>query len=60
MLGSHILYLKGLRIIMFQLSGFYYRKYREENPKPPAALEDTPLGKQVLSRVINTKPGPKP
>ena len=24
MLGSLILYLKGMRIIMFQLSGFYY------------------------------------
>ena len=28
MLGSLILYLKGTRIVMFQLSGFYY------NPKP--------------------------
>ena len=25
MLGSLILYLKGMRIVMFQLSGFYYR-----------------------------------
>ena len=25
MLGSPILYLKGTRILMFQLSGFYYR-----------------------------------
>ena len=25
MLGSPILYLKGIRILMFQLSGFYYR-----------------------------------
>ena len=24
MLGSLILYLKGMRIVMFQLSGFYY------------------------------------
>ena len=24
MLGSHILYLKGIRRMMFQLSGFYY------------------------------------
>ena len=24
MLGSPILYLKGMRILMFQLSGFYY------------------------------------
>ena len=28
MLGSPILYLKGMGIMMFQLSGFYY------NPKP--------------------------
>ena len=32
MLGSPILYLKGMRILMFKLSGFYYRglhdKYR--------------------------------
>ena len=26
MLGSPILCLKGMRIMMFQLSGFYYRK----------------------------------
>ena len=25
MLGSLILYFKGMRILMFQLSGFYYR-----------------------------------
>ena len=25
MLGSLILYLKGMRIILFQLSGFYFR-----------------------------------
>ena len=25
MLGSLILYLKGMRIVMFQLSSFYYR-----------------------------------
>ena len=24
-LGSPILYLKGMRMVMFQLSGFYYR-----------------------------------
>ena len=27
MLGSLILYLKGMRAIMFQLSGFYYRAF---------------------------------
>ena len=28
MLGSPILYLKGMRILMLQLSGFYYRVVR--------------------------------
>ena len=28
MLGSLILYLERMRIMMFQLSGFYYRVYR--------------------------------
>ena len=27
MLGSLILYIKGVRIPMFQLSGFYYRRF---------------------------------
>ena len=27
MLGSLILYLKGMRIMMLQLSGFYYKGY---------------------------------
>ena len=27
MLGSPILYLRGTRIVMFQLSGFYYKTY---------------------------------
>ena len=30
MLGSPILYLKGTRIMMFQLSGFYYIAYSLE------------------------------
>ena len=29
-LGSLILYLKGTRIVMFQLSGFYYMKNEQE------------------------------
>ena len=28
MLGSLILYLRGMRIMMFQLSGFYYIGFR--------------------------------
>ena len=27
MLGSHIIYLKGMRRMMFQLSGFYYTHF---------------------------------
>ena len=40
MLGSLILYLKGMRIMMFQLSGFYY------NPNPKQ-LQVTPNAKQA-------------
>ena len=35
MLGSLILYLKGMRIMMFQLSGFYYKAPTTQTPKPP-------------------------
>ena len=37
-LGSFILYLKGMWIMMFQLSGFYYKRKlapQPLNPKPP-------------------------
>ena len=30
MLGSPILYLKGMRVLMFQLSGFYYKFLQRE------------------------------
>ena len=33
MLGSLILYLKGTRIVMFQLSGFYYTLVGSQSPK---------------------------
>ena len=33
MLGSPILYLKAMRILMFQLSGFYCRVHIREFPK---------------------------
>ena len=33
MLGSLILYLKGMRRMMFQLSGFYYRGHSKHRPK---------------------------
>ena len=34
-LGSLILYLKGMRIMMFQLSGFYYKGTLIETLKDP-------------------------
>ena len=34
MLGSLILYLKGMRRMMFQLSGFYYRGCRSQSNLP--------------------------
>ena len=40
MLGSPILYLKGMRVLMFQLSGFYYK------PKD-VELKASGLGLQV-------------
>ena len=33
MLGSLILYLKGMRTIFFQLSGFYYKMYKTRPPR---------------------------
>ena len=38
MLGSLILYLKGLSIMKFQLSGFYYRYRCGCAPKPTFQL----------------------
>ena len=38
MLGSLILYLKGMRIMMFQLSGFYYMFHSITAPKSPRFL----------------------
>ena len=32
LLGSLILYLKGMRIVMFQLSGFYYSLPKSHDP----------------------------
>ena len=44
-LGSRILYLKGMRLMMFQLSGFYYRKLLKRPEKaPPAGLADSHYG----------------
>ena len=34
MLGSPLLYIKGMRILMFQLSGFYYIAHKYAKPAP--------------------------
>ena len=41
-LGSLILYLKGVRTTMFQLSGFYCKSYQD-----PMALSWSPYGPRV-------------
>ena len=72
MLGSLILYLKGMRIVMFQLSGFYYRRtlsitealrpfYSSLSPKrQPQTLDRLPrMGgepKGVQQKALNLKP----
>ena len=55
MLGSPILYLKGMRIMMFQFSGFYCNtnRPRSRNPKPTPTLHYTPCG--PFSRRPNQK-----
>ena len=40
MLGSLILYLKGMRIMMFQLSGFYCRAQGLEGLQGESCCED--------------------
>ena len=46
MLGSPILYLKSMRIVMFQLSGLYYIP---PNPQSPSASESSKASSSVLS-----------
>ena len=43
MLGSPILYLKGMRAIMFQLSGFYYiySRYLVDIRRPRGVLDES-------------------
>ena len=43
MLGSPILYLKGMRAIMFQLSGFYYRSLQGTLEAPISKNEESLL-----------------
>ena len=38
MLGSRILYLKGMRILMFQLSGFYYSRFKTVGSVNPSSV----------------------
>ena len=45
MLGSLILYLKGMRRMMFQLSGFYSRCSGLLDCQLPSALETSEVGK---------------
>ena len=53
MLGSLILYLKGMRIMMFQLSGFYYKSVFSQRLRD-AVFE----GKLLLFPVLlHPKPG---
>ena len=42
MLGSLVLYLRGMRILMFQLSGFYY------SVLPTLTSEPVLLGRRIL------------
>ena len=51
MLGSLIVYLKGMRIMMFQLSGYYYNRFGLHSEGPglvgdlrSPAVEDVVLG----------------
>ena len=48
MLGSLIIYLKGMRIMMLQLSGFYYRTL----PKPYKHPIKSPQNSYPLTWVV--------
>ena len=41
-LGFPMLYLKGMRILMFQLSGFYCKLLLSTSPQPLLSLAQTP------------------
>ena len=66
MLGSLILYLKGMRILMFQLSGFYcrglgaegFRVYGELYPPRPCSLQ-TSSALLTSARLKDVVQGPK-
>ena len=48
-LGSLILYLKGMRRMMFQLSGFYYKPHRAEDQ---CRADGTGVGRQIRKPVF--------
>ena len=54
MLGSLLLYLKGMRIVMFQLSGFYCR---QEQPRSslPEGHEDSWLPASLMWVVVKIR-----
>ena len=55
MLGSLILYLKGMRLMMFQLSGFYYKG--PEFDLFPGELGQHELGLLVQAEGEDLEPG---
>ena len=52
MLGSLILYLKGMRIMMFQLSGFYCMVYAYVSKSAFARQPSINLGPQCVGHVL--------
>ena len=48
MLGSPILYLKGMRIVMFQLSGFYSKETPLRKPEEVHQVSPTWGSKNLL------------
>ena len=58
MLGSLILYLKGMRIMMFQLSGFYYTPQPPETALTFLNVRDQPLAFCIFQ--VSIAPASKP
>ena len=48
MLGSFILYLKAIRIVMFQLSGFYYTEFSSSSAEPRILVVGAPMSSVTL------------
>ena len=51
-LGSLTLHLKGMRIVMFQLSGFYYNTLHISNPGSELACQNDNAGGAVTDLVV--------